>query len=217
MLPVPTSEDRWLNMKLALATVEEHKTLPDPGVEWKERLEAAKAANLTKQHEAVLFEMRVWQAKQLGFLPATEAECVALLMGEPHTEIIASTEHQPYKWVFFHDTGEIRTDTNWGFKPETFIKKSKKGPWYLPPFKHQEDWRVEVVMQPDQAKKTMPHHVVVGLAVLRKLNLFNSYKVLQSSKDECLLVANIWELPPTEKGERPTSSSRSQQFALARF
>lgn len=216
MVPALLNEDKLLNLKLALSTVEEIAQLPDPGEDWKERLASLKEASFAKQHEAVLYQMRAKQAELLGFFPATNEEIVAAMMGEPHSEKIVG-EHIPYKWVFFHDTAEVSETTNWGCPVHTYIKKSKKGLWFLPPFAPREAWRVEEINQLDMLKKPLPTRVAQGLNWLRKLNLFNAYKAFQSSKDEVILCGVLWDLPPQEDGKRAVKATDSKYFVLAKF
>lgn len=191
--------------------------VPEPTVLWKDKLEALKEAGLTQQHESALFEMRCWQAEQMGFQKLAPAAMVEMLMGESHTKQFDGDTRQNHEWTYDHHNDKS-LGKDWGGKPTIYQRWERKGPWYLPPFFDQLSWECQFGKL-DYLRREIPHGVVLRINECKELKLFNSFSVMapkeaweRKTTIDPILVANIWELAASHK-----EVVQSAQFFIAQW
>lgn len=199
-----------------LQIVEEEASLPEPEIEFKERLEECDKAELVAQKEDTLFDMRVAQYKAMGFYPITCAQAVEMLMEEPHTDKEEQSKRQNYDYLFRHNEYIVKTGTNcnWGVnEPDHYLKKEISGSWFLPPFTRQEVWRVEPVFKLDEFCVPIPTPLLTALNRMRKRGFFNTYKGFQcKDKKRAILLGCVSHL-----SEGCNKSENNQFFFLGMF
>jgi hypothetical protein len=209
-----------LETKLILArSASNDLKIPKPDEKWKERLEELTEGKLIKQRAAIIHDMRVEQAEKIGLKQMTGEEAVELLMGEPHTET-EEGEDAMYDYSYFHHEDELieGEEVRWRIpKAEIFINKIKKGPWFLPPFKAQPNWKAHHVTKLDQLKKQIPHEVVIGINGLKRLKFFNAFYAIEDEDGNAIILGNLWEVPPNDDGSRGHKANRTTGFFLAKF
>lgn len=206
--------------------VEDQKlAIPDPGIHWRDKLEALKESNLQQQYERCLFEMRVEQVTLMAFQPFTIAELTEIIMGEEHTDIEDAKNHQSYEWMYNHHTGTILSGDGcgWGGTAEDFYLMRKESPWYLPPFCKKEVWRCRFGKL-DYLERQIPFGVVLKINELKDLKVFNCFNVLAPKEAwehqtdiDPIVVGSIWELPMNEKKKRQTKAGDVQHFFIAQW
>jgi hypothetical protein len=180
---------------------DETLVIPEPSADWKRRLEALEEASLVQQRSALVFEMRCWQAKELGFRQILVSDAVKMIFGEPHTEEAEGAERQNHEWMYRHDSDTVLEgeDCNWGGKPTQYVRIVKKGLWYLPPFAQVETWRCQFGKL-DYLKREIPYGIVLRINELKKLKLFNAFQVLapmeawiRKTDIDPIVMASVWE------------------------
>lgn len=202
--------------------------VPEPSQDWKRKLEVLEQASLVRQKGALLFDLRCWQAEQLGFKRMTIVQMVEALMGQPHTDIGAGTERQHHEWYYNHHTDVTLAgkDCNWGDIPTQYFRMEKKNTWYLPPYNKQEAWRCQFGKL-DYIKRQIPYGVLLRIEELKKMKLFNAFNILApmeawTSKIEIdpIVVASIWEITtkdPTADPKKYDSSGQDAHFFIAQW
>jgi hypothetical protein len=187
---------------------EKELKVPEPPVIWKDKLAALEEAKLDKQKDALLFDMRCWQADEMGFQRMDSGELVKMLMGESHTEAFDSPDRQIYEWVYVHHNDSIDKDSGWGGKPTRFVRVDNKGFWYLPPFAKIKLWECQFGKL-DYLKREIPYGVVLVINETKKLKLFNVFHAIapmeaweKKTDIDPIVVASIWELPEYLKSEQ---------------
>lgn len=194
--------------------------VPDPGHHWKRKLEALDEAKLPKQKSAALFDMRCEQAAMMGFERLEPAVMVEMLMGEAHTDTETGPDRQNHEWFYNHNDGEILQGEkcNWGGNPTDYVRYEKMGFWYLPPFAKLVKWKVRMGKL-DYLKREIPYGVLLRIEELKKTKLFNSFGVIapieaweRPTPIDPIVFANIWEVPPVEKGKVGTAGQTAQFF-----
>ena len=195
-------------------------TLPEPPIIWKDKIAALEEANLSSQRAACIFEMRCWQAKELGFHQVTTVDLVKMLMGEPHTDTEDAAERQNYEWAYNHHDNKL-LEKIWGGKPVLFKRIIRNGLWHLPPFSKKLIWTCQFGKL-NYLKREIPYGVVLRLNECKELKLFNCFNVLapmeawQRKTDvDPIVVATIWELPPTDG--KFNTAGQSAHFFLAQW
>lgn len=172
--------------------------IPEPPSIWKDRLKAFEDANLRTQYDACLFDMRCWQATEMGFVRYNDGELIKMLMGESHTEK-SEGERQTHEWAYNHHTDESLE--NWGGKINIFKRVERQGLWYMPPFSKKAIWEVRWGKL-GHLKRPIPDNIVLRIAELKQLKLFNAFEVfapVEAWEKEIdidpIMVACIWEIP----------------------
>lgn len=195
--------------------------LPEPSPIWKERMAALEEANLPKQRAALIYDMRKWQAEQLGFQVVDSSQMVEMLMGECHTETGEGETRQNYEWAYNHHEDEMLSK-DWGGKPTTFKRVERKGLWYMPPFAKVTKWEAQFGKL-DYLKRDIPYGVVLKINECKQLKLFNCFNVLapmeawtRKTDIDPIVVASIWELPPDDKG-KTSSAGQTAHYFLAQW
>lgn len=198
--------------------------IPDPGIRWKDKLEALQESKLQQQYERCLFEMRCKQAEMMGFQSFTVAELVEILMGEKHTHTKDAGDRQTYEWFYNHHTGTILCgkDCNWGGKPEDFYLLRKESAWYLPPFCKTEVWRCRFG-KPDYLERQIPYGVVLRINELKDIKMFNAFNILapieawkHQTDIDPIVVGSVWEIPQNKEGGH-NSAGDTQHFFIAQW
>ena len=198
--------------------------IPDPGVHWKDKLEALQESNLQQQYERCLFEMRIEQANTMGFQSFTVAELTEILMGEKHTHEEEHENRQSYEWMYNHHTGTILAgdDCDWGGKPEDLYLMRKESPWYLPPFCKKEVWRCRFGKL-DHLERQIPYGIVLRINELKEVKMFNAFNVLapieaweHQTDIDPIIVGTIWEMPKNDNG-RHSKAGDVQHFFVAQW
>ena len=197
--------------------------IPKPSDDWRRRLEALSEANLESHRSSLLFDMRCWQAEQMGFKKVTVSDLVKMIYNESHTVEEAAEGRQTYEWFYNHHDGVtlINDKCTWGGNPEQFARIEKKGLWYLPPFAKIEKWRCQFGKL-NYLKREIPYGVVLRMNEIRKLNLFNVFNVLapmeawtRKTDIDPIVVATIFEVIKNEKGN--DTAGQVSHFFLARW
>jgi hypothetical protein len=184
--------------------------LPEPPILMKDKLLALEEGKLSKHRSSCIFDMRCWQAKELGFQQLESGEMVRMLMGNPHTEEDEGAERQTYEWVYNHHTDTEMTSDGWGGKPTIFKRIVRAGLWYAPPFSKTKVWSCQFGKL-DYLKREIPYGVVLRINESKQLKLFNCFNVIapqeaweRKTDIDPIVVATIWELPPVEEKKNKT-------------
>jgi len=221
---VATLADVKEQTSLIFEEKEEKKTLavPKPPVIWKDKLDALEEAGLAKQRAAALFDMRRWQAQEMGFKEIESSEMVKMLMGEAHTDSYDGIERQNYEYAYDHHEHAL-LGKDWGGKATIFRLQRRKGPWFLPPFSKQTIWEVQFGKL-DYLKRDFPYGVILRINEVKTLHLFNSFHVMapmeawQKKTDiDPIVVATLWELPPQDDPKKGRSAGQTAHFFLAQW
>lgn len=198
--------------------------IPEPSIRWKDCLDELEKQELQQQYERCLFDMRVEQAKMMGFPAITSAEAVEMLMGEPHTNEEEKASRQNHEWFYNHHTGKLLmgSECNWGGEPTDFYMFRKEGPWWVPPFAKREVWRCRWGKL-DYLERKIPYGVLLRINELKELKMFNAFSVVapieawQHQTDiDPVVVGSIWELPKNEEG-RFSKAGDTQHFFIAQW
>jgi hypothetical protein len=178
--------------------------VPEPPLIWRDKMEALASANLINQRASLIFDMRKWQAKELGFVELQSSEMVEMIMGEPFTESEDGKVRQNHEWLYNHHTDELLGNT-WGGFPTIFRHKEKMNFWHLPPFAIKTKWEVQFGKL-DYLKREIPYGVVLRIEEIKKLKLFNAFNVMapmeaweRKTDIDPIVVASIWEFPLNEE------------------
>ncbi len=196
--------------------------VPEPPLIWKDKLEAFESNNLESQKTSLIFDLRCWQAKEMGFSQIESSEMVKMLMGEPHTDQVTGKERQTCEWMYNHHTDELASDCSWGGNPEIFKMVDRKGFWYMPPFSKYTVWQCQFGKL-NYLKRTIPYGVVLRIAECKKTKLFNCFHVLapleaweRKTDIDPIVVATIWEIVESEDGKR-NLAGQVAHFFLAQW
>ena len=196
--------------------------IPEPSVLWKDKLEALKQGNLVRQRESAIFEMRCWQAEQMGFQKLELSEMVQMLMGEAHTKDFDGPNRQNHEWAYDHHN-DCLLGKDWGAKPTIFQNWRRKNAWYLPPFTNQLIWECQFG-QLDYLKCEIPHGVVLRINECKALKLFNAFYVIapqeawtRKSDIDPIVVASIWELPTHPEHNTNRNAGQRAYFFIAQW
>ena len=199
--------------------------IPEPPIKWKDLLTELKEQKLQRKYERCLMDMRIEQAKMLGFEPILVSDMVEMLMGEKHTnEIIdKDKDRQVHEWVYNHFTGdEYDSKMRWGSSPTNFYLVNKVGPWWLPPFLHKEIWRCKFGKL-DYLKRDIPYGVLLRINELKKLKLFNAFHILapieaweRKTDIDPIVVGSVWEMPVNDE-DKYSSAGDAQHFFVAQW
>jgi hypothetical protein len=192
--------------------------VPEPIVSWKDKIAALDEAKLPKQKAALIFDMRKWQAIQMGFKEVNVDDLPKMLMDKDFTEQEErpDSERQSYEWAYNHHTDQMLE--KWGGNPTQWHRKAKIGHWFLPPFSKKLIWTVQMGKL-DYLKREIPYGVILRINECKKTKLFNCFNVIapleawqQKTTIDPIVVATIWELPPNDKGEMKTAGNNTHFF-----
>ena len=191
--------------------------VPEPPIHWKDKIEALEEADLDKQRAAAIYDMRKWQAAEMGFQEIDSADMVEMIMGQPHTLSEDGKNRQQYEWIYNHHLDTNDDDSGWGGKPTIFKRIEKVGLWHLPPFSKKVVWEVQFGKL-NYLEREIPYGVILRINEIKKLKLFNCFNVMapmeawQKKTDiDPIVVASIWELPPSIE-KKSTAGSVSHWF-----
>ncbi len=194
--------------------------VPVPPQIWKDKLEAFENNKLESQRTSLIFDLRCWQAKEMGFIQIESSEMVKMLMGEEHTDSFDAKDRQSYEWVYNHHKDEIHTDRTWGGRPTIFKRIAREGFWHLPPFSKTKKWECQFGKL-DYLKRVIPYGVVLRIEECKKTKLFNAFHVLapmeaweRKTDIDPIVVASIWEWVEAEK---TTTTGQTAHFFLAQW
>jgi hypothetical protein len=195
--------------------------VPEPSHDWKRKLEALEEAKLTSHRSALLFDMRCWQAKQMGFQQIDSNQMVKMLMGDAATDQSSGAERQTYEWMYNHHTDQEHAPSDWGGNATVFERKERAGFWYMPPFSKITKWSCSFG-KVNYLKRELPYGVVLRMNEVRKLKLFNCFNVLapkeaweRKTDIDPILVATIWEI--TKEKEGHSTAGQVAHFFLAQW
>jgi len=194
---------------------EKELVLPEPPIKFKDQMEALEEAKLPRQRSACIFEMRNWQAKEMGFKFLTLDDIVKMLMKESHTNL-KDGEEQKNEWVYNHHTDKV--ETNWTTTVQSYTRQERTSLWHLPPFSKQTKWEV-LSGKMDYLKREIPYGIVLKINELKKLKIFNSFCIV-APKDawwtqkeiDPIIYGEIYQLPPDDKGKYTTSGTTNNYF-----
>jgi hypothetical protein len=198
--------------------------LPKPPQIWHDKLEALTEAKLDQQRSALIFDMRKWQAKELGFEEISSSEMVKMLMGEEHTETDEGKDRHSYEWCYDHHLDIVLDKKdNWGGNPTIFNRVVRKGLWYVPPFSKVKVWSVQFGKL-DYLKREIPYGVILKINECKALKLFNVFNVLapmeaweKKTDIDPIVVATIWEMPPKVNGKDSRIAGQVAHYFLAQW
>lgn len=201
------------------------EVVPEPSLHWKRKIEALEEASLMKQRAAAIFDMRCEQAATMGFQRITSTDMITMLMGEESTDNFeADAGRQTHEWFYNHHTGVTLEGSKctWGGKPQDYVRKIRSSlKWHWPPFGKEEVWRCRFGKL-DYLKREIPYGVILRIQELKKLNLFNAFNVIapieaweRETDIDPIVVAAIWELPPTNDGSG--TAGQVAHFFLAQW
>jgi hypothetical protein len=181
-------------------------SMTEPDVLWKDKISEVEKANMKDRVSTVLFDMRVQQAKDLGFVEVTDSDITHDLMGTNHNNFSTGTENNlKYEWSYNHHTDEVEENRH---SVARFYKLiAKVTPWWMPPFRAKEQWTVAA--GPASCLKTkIPHDMVARMNRLKKLKLFNCFMAFaptaafnQIDPQPTILIARISEFRWVDKKE----------------
>ena len=199
-------------------------TLPKPSFQWERKLEALEEANLWKQRQVAIFDMRCEQAEILGFQHVDSFEMVEMLMGQPHTNTEEVGERQKYEWVYNHHTDKDITSDGWGGKPMDYFRMERTGLWFWPPFSKTEIWRCRLGKL-NYLKREIPYGVNLKIIELKKLKLFNCFNIFapieawENKTDiDPILVATIWQVTSNkDENNHYNTAGSSAHFFVAQW
>lgn len=216
MNDVKSSTDRIFESEMGANDL----SVPVPPPLWKDKMDAFEASNLTSQRTSLIFDMRCWQAAEMGFRRIESGEMVQMLMGESHTATITSDSRQTYEWIYNHHDDKVQSESNWGGKPEIFQRIDRQGFWYMPPFANKIIWQCQFGKL-NYLKRTIPYGVVLRIEECKKTKLFNAFNVLapleaweRKTDIDPIVVASVWEIVETEKS---TSAGQVAHFFVAQW
>jgi hypothetical protein len=197
--------------------------VPVPPQIWNDKLEALTEAKLDQHRSALIFDMRKWQAKEMGFEEISSSTMVKMLMGEEHTETDEG-ERQVYEWCYdHHDDVVLDKKENWGGKSTIFNRVVRKGLWYMPPFSKVKVWSVQFGKL-NYLKRDIPYGVVLRINECKELKLFNVFQVLapmeaweKKTDIDPIVVASIWEMPPKIDEKSGRTAGQVAHFFLAQW
>ncbi len=201
---------------LTPSTLPLHKPMevPKPSQTWKDRLAALKKAGLPRQESACEFEMRCWQAEQMGYEQITIAAAVERLMGAPHTNATETTTKHSYDWIINHRyERSVATATS---RDHRFnVRQYWRRPKLLRPFRN-DSWRVQLGAL-DELKRAIPYGVCLKMEECKQTLLFNTFYALapmQAWRERVvvdpIILASIMELPPAVN--RPINEGGQEAF-----
>jgi len=202
----------------------ENIIVPMPPVIWKDKLAALEEANLSAHRSSLIFDMRCWQAKEIGFQQIEIVKLVEMLMGKSHTSNGDGdgTVRQTYEWAYDHHADEL-LGKDWGGNPTIFKCEDRKGFWHLPPFSKKLIWEVQVGKL-NYLKREIPYGVVLRINECKKLKLFNCFNVLapmeaweRKTDVDPIVVASIWELPTPAEPTKGRTAGQVAHFFLAQW
>lgn len=148
-------------------------SMTEPDVLWKNKISEVEKANMKDRVSTVLFDMRVQQAKDLGFIQVSEFDITHDLMGAKHNTYVAGTENNlNYEWSYNHHTDEVEDSRHSVARYYKLI--SKVTPWWMPPFRATEQWTV-AGCPVSRLKTKIPHDMIARMNRLKKLKLFNCF------------------------------------------
>ena len=193
--------------------------VPEPPIIWKDRLQALEEAKLTNHRVSCLYDMRCWQAKEMGFKQFTSDELVELLMRKNPTEKEDGKERQVLEYVYnHHDDVTLSKEIGWGSNPTIFSRYDRKGFWHLPPFSKIKLWECQFGKL-DYLKRDIPYGVVLRINECKELKLFNWFQVIapleaweRKTDIDPIVIATIAELPLNEKGKISTAGQTAFFF-----
>lgn len=193
--------------------------VPVPPPIWKDKLEAFESNNLNSQRTSLIFDLRCWQAKEMGFSQITVAEMVEMLMGEKPTSMIDGKGRQTYEWAYNHHDDDL-LGANWGGTPAIFRNITREGLWHLPPFSKKIIWECQFGKL-NYLKRTIPYGVVLRIEECKKTKLFNCFNVLapmeaweRKTDIDPIVVATIWEL---SQDDNVMTAGQVAHFFLAQW
>lgn len=188
--------------------------IPEPPVHLKDKLAALKESKLERQYRRCLFDVRVDQAKAVGFVPLTVGDMAEMLMGEPHTtaEVQWWLNAADYGWVYNHHQDKIESNSPISVHPTDFIRKG--GFWTF----DKDIWRCRFASL--DYLKDIPYGVVLRINELKKFKFFNAFNAMAPREAwvedvftaDPIVVATIWEMPSEEK-----STGDRQHFFVAQW
>lgn len=191
--------------------------LPEPPILWKDKIEALEEAKLTAHRASCIFDMRKWQAEELGFKEINSTDMVEMLMKEKHTDEAEGSERHTYEWAYNHHDDVLLNNT-WGGKPTIFKRIVRAGFWHLPPFNKKTVWEVQF-SKLNYLKRDIPYGVVLKINECKELKLFNCFNVMapmeaweRKTDIDPIVVATIWELPPNDEGKFTTAGQTAHYF-----
>ena len=198
-----------------------HKDLivPVPPPIWKDKLEAFEDNKLISQKTSLIFDMRCWQAKEMGFFQIDFPEMVEMLMGQKHTNVIEGKDRQNYEWTYNHHD-DVLLGNNWGSVPTIFQRITREGFWHLPPFSKKLVWECQFGKL-NYLKRVIPYGVVLRMEECKKTKLFNCFNVLapmeawvKKTDIDPIVVATIWEL---SQNDNIMTVGQAAHFFLAQW
>ncbi len=148
--------------------------IKEPDSLWKDKISEVEKANMAFRASGVLFDMRVEQAKELGFIQVSEEDITHDLMGETHNRFESGGEDKikmTYEWSYNHHTDEVEENVR-STVPKYYSLVEKRTPWYLPPFSKTLQWTVVSGPLKHYLPK-IPHEMVQRLNRCKNLKLFN--------------------------------------------
>jgi len=194
---------------------EKELTLPEPPIHFKDKIDALKEAELPRQQAACIFDMRKWQAKQLGFQSMEGNTIVRMLMGESYNKHRDGDRHE-IEWLYNHHNDKV--EKTWGGNAIIYSLVEKKGLWYLPPFQNQVKWEVQSGRL-DYLKRELPYGVILRINELKKLKLFNAFRVyapmdawFKQIDIDPIVVGEIFLMPPDDNGKYVKTADSESYF-----
>ncbi len=206
-------------------------SLPEPSADWQKRLAAFADAEWEEQHDELLLDMRIEQAKKLGFQKITNSERVEMLMGEERTDDKEGKLRHKTDWIYNHHDDEVLTveGHNWGSKCHEYWRIQKIGPFFKPPFLPVEVWRIQSGKLP-YLKEEVPREVALRILRVKELDLFNAFEVIgpmemwkdnddddDDEKVGAIITAELWLLPKNDKKDDRANAGRTAHFFLAHW
>lgn len=195
--------------------------VPVPPTIWKDKLDALEEAKLINQRESMIFDMRKWQAKEMGFVEVNSNDMVKMLMGDFHTETDDGPTRQDHEWAYNHHEDEMLSN-NWGGKPTIFKRVVRDGLWSMPPFVKRLKWECHHGKL-DYLKREIPYGVVLRINECKQLKLFNVFSVFapkeaweKKTDIDPIVVATIWELP-SKVDEKTKERTRTNAGQVAHY
>ena len=186
-------------------------------IHFKDRLTAFKESKLERQYRSCLFDMRIEQAKAMGFVPLAGEEMVQMLMKEPHNHSIIEpwyTGAMRYGWAYNHHENKVLDDDSISLRQSDYKRKG----WF-----GKEIWKLRLGSL--DYLKEIPYGVVLRVNELKKLRFFNAFDAIAPMAawdeeavftEDPIVVATIWELPiRVDKSSQRVG--RREHFFLAQW
>lgn len=196
--------------------------VPVPPTIWRDKLAALEEASLENQRTSLIFDMRKWQAKEMGFKEISSNDLVKMLMGDAHTESEEGKTRQNHEWAYDHHVDEL-LGKDWGSNPIIFRRIVREGFWSLPPFSKKLKWECHWGRL-DHLKREIPYGVILRINECKQLKLFNCFNVLAPKEAweiktdiDPIVVATIWELPPKKDPKASRQAGQVAHFFLAQW